>query len=414
MTAPTHTDKNDGRPHACVFSTHRYTDVRIFNRQILSLVQAGWRVTYVSVGDDYGQEMISGVKVIKVPLGKGLRQRIERTWQVFRTAVAQRADVYQFHDPEFLPLAAAARCLLGKPFIYDIHEFYAIKFPLRLPTRFGIRKLGAATIAWLELILGRICGAVSAVYGEHVSLFRRAGCLAAWTPNYASLSDFTIPELTQEDWQRRRDTVVFIGTLDRSKGALVMVDIAKILKERRPQINIRVCRRFLVPKQEQEMLEYACERGAEDAITWLPNVKGHELPGIVRQAMVGLSPLQDVGQYRVAVPTKFFEYMSQGLAIVASDLPPSREYVLGPGCGVVVPPADAQAYADAVMDLLDHPEQAREMGLKGQQAFREQYNWQAIAPQLCSLYWQLCPTSKRGFLKPATARESLHAHHNQR
>jgi glycosyltransferase involved in cell wall biosynthesis len=121
-------------------------------------------------------------------------------------------------------------------------------------------------------------------------------------------------------------------------------------------------------------------------IQFIPIVNGSELPKVVRQGGVGLSTVQDVSQNKLAVPTKFFEYMSQAVPIVASDLPPSRKYVGDEGCGILVKPDSPEEYVDAIIKLVDNPELAKEMGRKGQKAFAERLNWSDVEKRLVEFY----------------------------
>ncbi len=392
------TDTNT-KPLVCIFTIHPDGDVRIFNRQALSLVKVGWDVTLIARGVESGEENREGVRLITIKRPSGPLGRLKTILKTFQLALKQKADVYHFHDFAFLPLAAIGRLLTWKPFIYDIHEFYCIKIPIKLPNKFFFRQIAGAMLKAFEWVCTKICGHVSAVTKHHDELYRKAGCKVVFTPNYASLKDFNMPELTEEEWANRKNTVVFIGTLGKAKGALLMVDIARLIKQARPEIKLIVTRRFLVPRQEKEMLDYMKETGTEDAITWVPNVSGAELPEIVRRGMVGLSLLQDVGQYSQSIPTKFFEYMSQGLAIIASDLPPSHWVIGQENCGRIIPPSDPQPYVDVILWCLDNPEATRQMGLRGQRAFAEKYNWEIIEKDLCEFYRQICPVEKRQYLK---------------
>ena len=74
--------------------------------------------------------------------------------------------------------------------------------------------------------------------------------------------------------------------------------------------------------------------------------------------------LQDTPAFRDAVPTKVYEYLACGLAVVATPLPRQAELVERAGAGVVVQDAAAASHALAAYSddrgLLDaHREAAR-------------------------------------------------------
>lgn len=81
-----------------------------------------------------------------------------------------------------------------------------------------------------------------------------------------------------------------------------------------------------------------------------------------------------------------FEYMSAGIAVIASDFPLWREIIEGNDCGLCVNPLDPQAIAAAIDTLAQDPERARKMGQNGQCAMQKHYNWGIEERKLLQLY----------------------------
>lgn len=54
--------------------------------------------------------------------------------------------------------------------------------------------------------------------------------------------------------------------------------------------------------------------------------------------------------------------------------------------GILVPPADSQLLAGAILDLLDHPEYARKLGHSGYQRVMEHFTWQKAAEKTVKAY----------------------------
>ncbi|MEZ4519006.1 MAG: glycosyltransferase [Chloroflexota bacterium] len=65
------------------------------------------------------------------------------------------------------------------------------------------------------------------------------------------------------------------------------------------------------------------------------------------------------------IPTKLFEYMGAGLPVVASDLPSIRPFVEPDRNGILVPSDDPHRHAEALIYLLQHPDEAAAMGQQG-------------------------------------------------
>ena len=377
------------RRRVCVFTIHPAKNVRVLNRQCRSLQKSGWDVTLIAMSEE-GTYDDEGIKVIGIKRWKSKWQRVKTVFGIAYKAYKQKADVYHFHDPDLLIPAVFLRALRRKPVIYDIHEFYSINKPYRLPNIWPVRQI-ASVLTWLvETVTGMLCGYISAVYEEHIRRFSKLGCKTVYTPNYASIDDFVPVPVSDEEWEQRRKKVIHTGTLDpEAKGGLVLLDIAKEVRKRRQDIDFIVTRRFFAKFQEEAIMKKMALPEYKDAIKLVPSVDGKELPKVVRQGGIGLSTEQDVSQGRLAVPTKFFEYMSQAVPIIASDLPPSRKYVGDEECGILVKPDSPEEYAEAIIKLVDNPELAKEMGRKGQKAFTERLNWRVVEKELVNFYMSI-------------------------
>ena len=55
-------------------------------------------------------------------------------------------------------------------------------------------------------------------------------------------------------------------------------------------------------------------------------------------------------------------------------------------CGICVDPANVNEIAAAIRYLLDHPEEARQMGENGRRAVKEEFNWGVEVKKLLALY----------------------------
>lgn len=379
------------RPHVCVLTLHRVHDARIFDRQILSLVRHGYRVTLHGRGEGEPYQY-DGVQVVPAfPSIQG-RWRLRALWRLAWRALRTPADVYHFHDPDLLPVGALLRLLRRRPVIYDAHELYRVKFKLKAQRRPWLQWLITRLYGLVEDILARCVGNVSAVYEEYTEHFRRLGCRVVLTPNYTSRASFSKREPTDAEWAARRDKLIYVGAVNPLRGALVIIEAMRKVRQQRPNAVLIMTRRFHKVSDERPVLELLSRPGYEGCVQFVPERPADQLAPLIRTAMIGVSPLQDVGQYRLAVPSKFFDYMAESLAIVASDLPPSHKYVGNVGCGLLVPPADIDAWAEAILTLLNDPERARELGRCGRRAFLERFNWEACEPSFLRFYDDLLRT----------------------
>jgi hypothetical protein len=104
-----------------ITTVHPPFDIRIFHKEAKTLARAGYRVTLIAQHDRL--EVVEGVRIVPLPKAVNRFDRITRlTWAAFRLALRHRADVFHFHDPEFLLPALILRLFTKANVIYDVHE----------------------------------------------------------------------------------------------------------------------------------------------------------------------------------------------------------------------------------------------------------------------------------------------------
>ena len=89
------------------------------------------------------------------------------------------------------------------------------------------------------------------------------------------------------------------------------------------------------------------------------------------------------------------EAMAMGLPVVATDVGGNAEAVKRGVSGLIVPPEDAPALANAMLQLLRDPEQARSMGGAGREIVSERFTVEAMMMQVTTAYGELLDRSPR-------------------
>jgi glycosyltransferase involved in cell wall biosynthesis len=77
--------------------------------------------------------------------------------------------------------------------------------------------------------------------------------------------------------------------------------------------------------------------------------------------------------YREGLPLFLLESMAMGRAIVTTDAPGCREIVEPNATGLLVPPRDAEALAEAMVELADDPDRIAAMGEAGRRRAVERF-----------------------------------------
>jgi len=98
--------------------------------------------------------------------------------------------------------------------------------------------------------------------------------------------------------------------------------------------------------------------------TMRPGVPHQDVPGLLAAADICLVPLRDVPLFASFIPSKLFEYLAAGKAVVGSVSGEAAEILREAGA-VVVPPEDDAALARAIGELAADPERRLAMGRTG-------------------------------------------------
>jgi glycosyltransferase involved in cell wall biosynthesis len=106
-------------------------------------------------------------------------------------------------------------------------------------------------------------------------------------------------------------------------------------------------------------------------VALLPGVPSGEMPTLLGAADICLVPLRNVPLFATFIPSKMFEYLAAGKAVVGSVTGEAAQ-ILAEAGAVVVPPEDSGSLAAAIAALAADPQLRTEIGRVGR-VFAERY-----------------------------------------
>ena len=376
----------------CILTTvHPPFDTRIFQKQAKTLVKAEYDVTMIVQHDR--DEVVDGVRIIALPKPRNRFTRIfGLTWRAFRLALRQRADIYHFHDPEFLPWGWLLQKITHEPVIYDVHEYYAdsIRMKSWLPRTF--RGMIASIFNFFEKTIARQLAGVVVVNQHMGKQFSDRGCQVCVLPNYPQRELFEIlpsPTNLQRTYEKHQ-VLIYIGGLSESRGITQVIRVMQYLRKEFPKVKLLLAGRFESVLYQQEVLQLIERLNLADNVDILGVLPHSEVIRYLAVADVGIFLLQRVNErYNWGEPIKYFEYSAAGLPVVISDLPAKRRLIEKNQNGILVDPLDEEKTAESIASLLRDAQEMNEMGKRGRDAFLREYNWEAIEERLIDLYKKL-------------------------
>jgi glycosyltransferase involved in cell wall biosynthesis len=163
--------------------------------------------------------------------------------------------------------------------------------------------------------------------------------------------------------------VLFVGNISVQKGVHYLLEAWERLRLRNAEL-------VFIGTVEQE-LKPLLQRHASH-ITLRGHVKHEELHREYAQASVFVLPSLQEGSALVT-----YEAMACGLPLLVSEN--TGSIARDGDHGFVVPIRDADALAEKLLWLYDHPEEARGMGLRGRE-YAQQFTWSRYAGEVMDVY----------------------------
>jgi len=201
--------------------------------------------------------------------------------------------------------------------------------------------------------------------------------------NYADLG---IADVQRRAYRERADVCILSASQYLDNGAFLVLDIIRSIARSRPSVRFVAFDRFADVEVRRKVLSALDDPGISARYALLPEVSPAEVHRVLDEVTIGLALDLPTRRRIHALPVKLFEYMAAGLPIVASDLPKSRQVLVDAHCGLLVEPGLVRGYVDAICSLVDDRATAERMGRRGQDAFRDRYNWQSEVKSLLRVY----------------------------
>jgi glycosyltransferase involved in cell wall biosynthesis len=174
----------------------------------------------------------------------------------------------------------------------------------------------------------------------------------------------TFESLPERTTGPREPAILFVGEDWLRKGGDVLLEAVRIVRERRPDARLQIV-------------------GTDDPA----DEPGVEVIGFVddRRRIADLYARASV----YAMPSRFEPYglsvteaMAHELPCVVTRVGGLAEIVLDGETGLVVPPEDAAALAEALLRLLEDPDYALRLGANGRSRVEHHQNWDAVVERM--------------------------------
>ncbi len=186
----------------------------------------------------------------------------------------------------------------------------------------------------------------------------------------------TIPEkIIANDFSLRfpgKKIIYSAGRLSEQKGFTYLIDAAAILKKTRTDLIFAISGEG---KLDADLKKQVVNAGLEDSFIFMgftdniyPYLKGCDL-FVLASLFEGM-------------PNVVMEAMAMQKAVIATDVNGARELMVDGKTGIIVPPKQPEALADAIAKIIDKPETLAEFGKSGYERVTREFTMNAMGNKL--------------------------------
>jgi glycosyltransferase involved in cell wall biosynthesis len=177
-----------------------------------------------------------------------------------------------------------------------------------------------------------------------------------------------------------------IANLIPYKGHQDVLDAVAIVHKKRPDA------RFVFAGRDNGILaaleKKAKQLGIENSVSFLG--QRHDIPELLAAMDILLSASHEEGFSNVLL-----EAMASSLPVVATDVGGNPEAIESGSTGFIIPPRQPAEIASALLKLLDHPAEAREMGARGLMRVEQLFSYDAMIHGMQQFYEEALQQGKK-------------------
>jgi glycosyltransferase involved in cell wall biosynthesis len=325
----------------------------------------GCRVYHAGVGDWHYYAR-------RATFGRSSLPLVVRAYEYARTLADQVAAI---HNHEYLDLielpeiSIIPRLMDNIPFIVRLHSAAwmwrkMLHEPAGLSDSLEIRMEGNA------LRRARAISSPSAALADYV----RQTCRLDARPIEIIPYPIDTAQFAPNTERAKPPFILFVGRVEKRKGADALMRAIPLVRAKHPDCEFAFAGRVSDDLQEQVATMPAC-------VHFLGVQPREELVQWYQRASVFVAPsLWDNS------PNTVYEAMACGTPVVASRVGGIPELVDDGVTGLLVPPGDADALADAIVALLGDPARRAQMGRRGREKAVAEYGVEKIVGQTLAFY----------------------------
>lgn len=186
------------------------------------------------------------------------------------------------------------------------------------------------------------------------------------------------PSLDFFDEFKDKTVVAQVSNLYPWKGHKYLIIAAQKILVTNPNVH------FLIIGEgplRQELESMVCNLGISENVTFTGHISNYQIPWFLSNVDIGV-----LVSLRENLPRTLLEYMAAQKPIVATNVGGVPEAVIDRVNGYLVPPRDPSSLANRILKLMNDPDNAKQMGIKGRRLVEQRFSMKILIDRLDDVY----------------------------
>jgi glycosyltransferase involved in cell wall biosynthesis len=303
-----------------------------------------------------------------------------------------KIDVLHVHDLPLLGTALKVGAKKKIPVVSDLHENYPEALKLykhrnkNLKTIFyNEKRLKSCEKKWLKK-----AKKIIVVVEEGKARIMDYGISEKKiivVSNLEEVEAFNKIRVHEEIVKKYRDNFVisYIGGFGTHRGIDSAIKALPHLKEKIPELKLLLVggKDYLYEKEFKKIAKNLKVTEYTEFIGWQPFEK---VPSYIEASDICLVPYKKSIQTDASSPHKLFQHMLKGKPILVSNCKSLTRIIKETNSGLIFRAGDARDLAEKVLKIYRDNDLRKKLGVNGQRAALESYNWEKESKKLINLY----------------------------
>lgn len=199
-------------------------------------------------------------------------------------------------------------------------------------------------------------------------------------------TDVFTPEGAAYDLNSNSEWLVYVGRIEKRKGIEILLHAFGKVRKSNRNVNLLIVGRALSEKYLEHVKSVVRGLDLENAVKFMGAVPNHLIPNIMRASQMMVFPSTTHEDEVEGLPNSVLEGMSCGVPVIATNVCGVPEVIHNEETGLLVAPGDLNAFADAILKLLDSPTMKRELGENARKYVLKNNSMKNVARKYLALY----------------------------